>query len=115
MDTLEVEKALLPYDWPGSSFIGAEELRAVTKVIEARSPFRYYGPDLQGYADQLEEAYKRRFAQPFTLAVNSCTAGLSLAMSALELGPGDEVLVPGFMWVSCVCRGRPRRRSTPTG
>ena len=102
MTTLEAEKALLPYDWPGSAFIGEEEAAAVGAVVEARSPFRYYGPDVQGYADRLEAAYRERFDQPYALAVNSCTAGLSIAMTALGIGPGDEVLVPGFSWVSCV-------------
>ena len=102
MAVLEAEKSLLPYDWPGSSFIGEEEAAAVRAVVEARSPFRYYGPDVQGYADAIEAAYQKRFDQPHALAVNSCTAALSVAMTALGIGPGDEVLVPGFFWVSCV-------------
>ena len=102
MAVLEAEKSLLPYDWPGSSFIGEEEAAAVSAVVESRSPFRYYGPDVQGYTDALEAAYRQRFDQPHALAVNSCTAALSVAMTALGIGPGDEVLVPGFFWVSCV-------------
>lgn len=36
----------------------------------------------------------------FALATTSCTAALHLAAMALELGPGDEVLVPAFTWVT---------------
>lgn len=35
-----------------------------------------------------------------TLATTSCTAALHLAAMALELGPGDEVIVPAFTWVT---------------
>ncbi len=34
------------------------------------------------------------------LATTSCTAALHLATAALQLGPGDEVLVPAFTWVT---------------
>jgi perosamine synthetase len=34
------------------------------------------------------------------LATTSCTSALHLAAMALELGPGDEVVVPAFTWVT---------------
>lgn len=94
-------RSLLPYEWPGSYFFGPEEIEAVTAVIEARSPFRYYGHDLQHYTERLEEAYRHRLGRRHALAVNSGTAALSIAMTMLDVGPGDEVLVPGYFWVSC--------------
>lgn len=96
------EKPLLPYEWPGSYYIGEEEIEAVNKVLLARSPFRFYGPDLQHTVDQLEEAYRQRLGRKFALAVNSGTAALSIALSAMDVGPGDEVLLPGYLWVSCI-------------
>jgi dTDP-4-amino-4,6-dideoxygalactose transaminase len=36
------------------------------------------------------------------VAVNSCTAGLHLCLSALGVGPGDEVLVPSLTFVATV-------------
>lgn len=36
----------------------------------------------------------------YALATTSCTAALHLAVAALQLGPGDEVLVPAFTWVT---------------
>jgi 8-amino-3,8-dideoxy-alpha-D-manno-octulosonate transaminase len=95
-------EALIPYEWPGSYFLGEEELAAVTSVLKARSPFRFYGHDLQGYADRLERAYCERLGRKYALTVNSGTAALSVAMSALGMGPGDEVLLPGYLWVSCI-------------
>jgi len=44
--------------------------------------------------------FEREFAgykdMPYAVAVNSCTAALHLSMLALDLGPGDEVLVPAL-------------------
>ena len=35
------------------------------------------------------------------LAVTSGTAALHVAMAALEVGPGDEVIIPAWTWYSC--------------
>ena len=96
------EKPLLPYEWPGSYYIGEEEIEAVNKVLLARSPFQFYGPDLQHTVKQLEAAYRQRLGRVFALAVNSGTAALSIALNAMDVGPGDEVLLPGYLWVSCI-------------
>jgi len=82
--------------------MGEEEIAAALEVLRARSLFRFYGPDVQRYSERLENAYAERLGRKYALAVNSGTAALSTAMGALGLGPGDEVLVPGYLWVSCV-------------
>ncbi len=96
------KQALLPYEWPGSYFLGEEEIEAVTRVLLARSPFRFYGHDLQHCVDQFEQAYCRRLGRKYALGVNSGTAALSIALGAMDVGPGDEVLLPGYLWVSCI-------------
>ncbi|MGO9242691.1 MAG: DegT/DnrJ/EryC1/StrS family aminotransferase [Bryobacteraceae bacterium] len=93
---------LIPYEWPGSYFIGDEEIEEVMRVLNARSPFRFYGPDLQRCVERLEAEYCQRLSRKYAIAVNSGTAALSLALAALGVGPGDEVLVPGYMWISCI-------------
>lgn len=93
---------LLPYEWPGSYYMGEEELANVTKVLRGRSPFRFYGHDVQHFAQRLEYAYRQRLGRSHALAVSSGTAALSIAMGSLGLGPGDEILLPGYFWVSCV-------------
>ena len=37
----------------------------------------------------------------FALAVTSGTAALHVALAALEVGPGDEVILPAWTWYSC--------------
>ncbi len=98
----ESEEVLLPYEWPGSYFIGEEEIEAVTKVLLARSPYRYYGHDLQHYADKVENFYKQRLGRKHATLVNSGTGALSVAMAAADIGPGDEVAMPGYLWVACL-------------
>ena len=50
------------------------------------------------------QAFENSFAQftgsPSALACSSGTAALHIAVAALGLKPGDEVIVPGFTWVA---------------
>jgi dTDP-4-amino-4,6-dideoxygalactose transaminase len=92
----------LPWELPGAHWIGDEELTLVTRVLQARSPFRFYGPDLQHMTDALEAAWHEKFGVSHALAVSSGSAALYIGLAALEVGPGDEVLVPGYMWTSCL-------------
>ena len=90
----------LPWELPGAHWIGAEERDLVLSVVEARSPFRYYGLDPQHCVDRLEAAWAEKFGHKHTLAVNCGTAALHIVLAAMEIGPGDEVLVPGYLWIS---------------
>jgi dTDP-4-amino-4,6-dideoxygalactose transaminase len=52
------------------------------------------------WTKQFEELVARRHEVKHALATTSCTAALHLATMALGLGPGDEVLVPAFTWIT---------------
>ncbi len=97
-----VRSAPLPWELPGAHWIGAEEQALVNQVLTAQSPFRFYGPDPQHMVETLEQEWSAAFENRPALAVSSGTAALSIALSALSIGPGDEVLVGGYMWISCV-------------
>jgi len=97
-----VRTAPLPWELPGAHWIGAEERELVLSVVDAQSPFRFYGPDLQHCVERLETAWREKFGHPHALAVNCGTAALHIVLAAMGIGPGDEVLVPGYMWVSCL-------------
>jgi len=92
----------LPWELPGAHWMDRQEQQMILKVLRARSPFRYYGPDLQHMVDRLEQAYADRLGRKYALGVGSGTAALNIALAAMQVGPGDEVLVPGYLWVSCL-------------
>lgn len=92
----------LPWELPGAHWIDDEERELVDRVINARSPFRFYGPEPQRMVDTFEREWCERFGHRHAVAVSSGTAALSIALSTLGIGPGDEVLLPGYLWVSCV-------------
>jgi|FLYL01.1.fsa_nt_gi 8-amino-3,8-dideoxy-alpha-D-manno-octulosonate transaminase len=81
-------------DFPGASLFGEEEKQAVLDVLERCSPFRYYGPDPCYKVRAFEEAFAVYMTVPHALAVSSGTAALIVALEALGVSPGDEVLVP---------------------
>src|SRR5689334_19903417 len=45
---------------------------------------------------ELEDGFRRLTGRAHAVAVNNCTAGLHLALDALGIGPGDEVLVADY-------------------
>jgi dTDP-4-amino-4,6-dideoxygalactose transaminase len=49
---------------------------------------------------QFEAEFAARHQVAHALATTSCTAALHLAAMALQLKPGDEVIVPAFTWVT---------------
>lgn len=49
---------------------------------------------------QFEKEFATLHSVNHALAVTSCTTGLHLALAAMGIGPGDEVIVPAFTWVA---------------
>lgn len=47
---------------------------------------------------EFEQAVRTYLGCGYALAVTSCTTGLELALRALGLGPGDEVIVPDYTY-----------------
>ena len=92
----------LPAESPGIHWFGEEEIELVTRVIQARSPFRYYGPNVQHMCDRLEEKFREIYGLRHALAVSSGTEAIYISLAAMDVGPGDEVLLPGYLWTSCI-------------
>lgn len=87
--------------FPAYQTIGAEEMRAVQRVMESGNLSQYLGawhPDFMGGPEvrRLEEAWAQHFDIPHALAVNSATSGLFAAVGACGIGPGDEVIVSPY-------------------
>lgn len=52
------------------------------------------------FVSRFEQLFGARHQTPHALATTSCTAALHLAGLALGFGPGDEVIVPAFTWIT---------------
>lgn len=74
--------------------LGFEEVEAVREVLASK--WLTTGP--------VTHAFEKEFAEyigcKHALAVNSCTAALQLALDAIGLQPGDEVLVPTYTFTA---------------
>jgi 8-amino-3,8-dideoxy-alpha-D-manno-octulosonate transaminase len=87
----------------GTQFYDEKELQQLSEVHSHRQPFRWYGPGDQppGKVAAFEKAWAERMQTRFALAVTSGTAALQTALAALQIGPGDEVILPAWTWHSC--------------
>jgi dTDP-4-amino-4,6-dideoxygalactose transaminase len=92
----------LPREFPGVHYMDEREIDAAVRVLRSKSLFRFYGLDPQHEAEKFEEEFARFLGARHALAVSSGTNALSVALSALGVGPGQEVVVPAYLWVSVV-------------
>ncbi len=88
---------------PGFEVFGDEEKKEINDVLETGVLFRYeFGAQRKDIYKVLE--FERNFAEycgaGFAQAVTSGTAALKVAMAALGVGPGDEVITQGFTFVA---------------
>jgi len=89
---------------PGLDLVGDEELAELTEVIRSGRLSRY-GPDDDSFPAKVrsfELAVAERAGVGHALAVNAGTSALYLALVGLGVGPGDEVIVPGFTYVATI-------------
>src|SRR3954454_3932702 len=76
------------------TYFGPEELRAVQIPLET-------GWVVQGrFVKLFEDRFSAFTSAQFSAATSSCTTALHIAVAALGLKPGDEVIVPAFAWVA---------------
>jgi len=77
--------------------VGREEIEAVARVIGSGALFRY---GVGSECDRFEARYAGYLGRKhFTLAASGSNA-LAAAMTAVGLGPGDEVLVPAHTYMA---------------
>lgn len=75
-------------------YFGQEERDAVVRPLET-------GWVVQGpYVQEFEQRFCAFTGSTYSAATTSCTTALQLAVAALGLKPGDEVIVPAFTWVA---------------
>ncbi|MBN2126266.1 MAG: DegT/DnrJ/EryC1/StrS family aminotransferase [Deltaproteobacteria bacterium] len=88
---------------PGFEIIGEEERKEIEDVLSRRILFRYEFDGPRGGVYKVE-AFEKAFAAycgtGHALAVSSGSAALRVALAALGIGPGDEVITQGFTFVA---------------
>ncbi|HWO42462.1 MAG TPA: aminotransferase class I/II-fold pyridoxal phosphate-dependent enzyme, partial [Candidatus Eisenbacteria bacterium] len=88
---LQLRSRFLSYALPS---IGEEEIAEV--VDSLRSGWVTTGPKVKRFESDVADYVGTNHA----IAVSSCTAGLHIALTALGIGPGDEVIVPTMTFCS---------------
>ena len=73
---------------------GEEEWQALREPL--MTGWLTQGPKVEAF----EKAFAQRHGVKYAFATSSCTTALHLILTALGIGPGDEVIIPAFTWVS---------------
>jgi len=86
-------KSFIPVNEP---LLDGNELKYVTEAIET-GWISSEGP----FVKEFEEKFSQRVNRKYGIAVANGTAALEIAVKALRIGPGDEVIMPTFTIISC--------------
>lgn len=81
--------------WP---LAGNEEREILSEVLDSGNWWRISGTKVKEFEDKFAELQSCKYC----LGVTSGTHALELCLQALELHPGDEVIVPAFTFISTV-------------
>ncbi len=91
---LSSQTAVERVKWPVWPQYGEEEREAVIRVIDSN----------QLFADREVRRFEEQFADyvgvDYALGLGNATEGLHLALAALDVGEGDEVIVTPYSWIS---------------
>jgi perosamine synthetase len=107
VDTAPEDSAFLKMRWVEGTWGGADMILTAGPSVGEREA--YYAWDAarngwntrwSGYLTRFEKAFSAYVGAEHCLATSCCTGALHIAMAALEIGPGDEVIVPDITWVA---------------
>lgn len=59
-----------------------------------------WGDQCYDYIVRFEEAFKTHLGVQYAIATSSCTGALHMGMAALDIGPGDEVILADTNWIA---------------
>ena len=80
----------------GPQFYDDVEKQELLEVLDSKSPFRWRGEGSKVL--KFERAFAAHVGVKHAMGVTSGTTALYTAMAALEIGPGDEVILPAWTW-----------------
>jgi 8-amino-3,8-dideoxy-alpha-D-manno-octulosonate transaminase len=90
---------------PGAFLVGEEERREVEDVLESGYLSRYGREDDPRFKRKvvtLEREFAHRWEVKYCVAVNGGTSAIMASLVALGVGPGVEVLVPGYTFIASI-------------
>lgn len=95
-----VRTAPLPTGFFGMRLVGEEEKAEVLAALDERALGRFSGMTPPTRVDAFVRELCRRLGVRYAVAVTSGTAALEVALAALGIGPGDEVIMPALNFIS---------------
>jgi perosamine synthetase len=72
--------------------------REIDYVTDAAT--RCWGADANYYHERFEAAFAEYVGVKHAIAVTHCTSAIHLSLAALNIGPGDEVVIPDVTWIA---------------
>ena len=88
---------------PGAYLFGEEEIKEINDVLSSGYLFRYGREDDPAFKQkvyQFERETERIMGVKHCVATSSGTGALMACLAALGIGPGDEVIVPGYTFIA---------------
>lgn len=88
---------------PGSYMFGEEERKEVFDVLESGYLFRYGAetdPAFKHKVATFEKEFAAYSGSKYCVAMSSGTSALMTCLAALGIGPGDEVIAPGYTFIA---------------
>ena len=88
---------------PGNDVFGKDEIREIMDVMKSGYMFRYGNLEDTKFKHKvytLEEEFAAYCKAKHALALSSGSAALMVALNAIGLNPGDEVIVPAYTFVA---------------
>ena len=90
---------------PGYELLGSEELAAIKLIFDGAPVLFAHGHDKTRsnfHIREFEKCLANKFSSDYVLCVSSGTAAIKIALKALGIGPGDEVITQGFNFIGTV-------------
>ena len=88
-------------DWPTWPVSDSLEMDGLREVLQSGKWHRYAAGE-QGKVAEFERQWAADVGVPYCQAANSGTSSLVCALAALDIGPGDEVLVPPYTFIATI-------------
>ncbi len=92
---------------PARSYVGKSLILTAGPSISAREAVYAFDAANNGWNSGWSKyltTFEKKFAEyvgvKYAMATSSCTGALQIALMALDIGPGDEVIVPDQTWVA---------------